>query len=425
MKKTLLLFLFSALASLLVAQTPRREISKNVRCSAGSNLAYPGPTHHRLTAPPAGMKPFYVNLYGSQGSCYLTKSATYDAPYLTLSAADSLGKLTTLGRDVLQRLKRIRDDAFNHWGELTPLGNEQQRQIVGRIHERFPEVFAGKARVEARSVPIMRCLLAMENALQQLSALVPQVDIYHYASQWDLYYLSPQEQDLSNMRLDLIEQQRYDRFLQKYNKRHDRLMRSLFNDMNYVHHEVDADKLNCDLFKVASNIQSTSLRREITLYDLFTDEELYHNWQRDNVGWYMAFGNGGSGQKLYSQQSVIDHIISEVDSVINNKRNGVGLHYSHQAVVLPLCCQLNINGCGLVTDHLETLERKGWVNYRIIPMAANVQLVFYRRNADDKDILFKVLLNENEATLPLKAVDGPYYRWADFKEYYHHNSVMR
>ena len=74
---------------------------------------------------------------------------------------------------------------------------------------------------------------------------------------------------------------------------------------------------------------------------------------------------------------------------------------------------------------METLERKGWVNYRIIPMAANVQLVFYRRNADDKDILFKVLLNENEATLPLKAVDGPYYRWADFKEYYHHNSVMR
>ena len=32
------------------------------------------------------------------------------------------------------------------------------------------------------------------------------------------------------------------------------------------------------------------------------------------------------------------------------------------------------------------------------------------------DILFKVVLNENEATLPgLNPVQGVYYRWADFK----------
>ena len=30
----------------------------------------------------------------------------------------------------------------------------------------------------------------------------------------------------------------------------------------------------------------------------------------------------------------------------------------------------------------------------------------------------KVLLNEHEALLPVKAVDGPYYRWTDLRRYY-------
>jgi hypothetical protein len=36
----------------------------------------------------------------------------------------------------------------------------------------------------------------------------------------------------------------------------------------------------------------------------------------------------------------------------------------------------------------------------------------------DKDILFKVLLNEEEATLPLPTDVAPYYRWSDFRTHY-------
>lgn len=87
-------------------------------------------------------------------------------------------------------------------------------------------------------------------------------------------------------------------------------------------------------------------------------------------------------------------------------------------MVLPLTCLLGINGYDLETDDLESLVGKGWVNYRIFPMGANIQLVFYRRNAADSDVLVKVLLNENEATLPVPSDLAPYYRWSDFKDYY-------
>ena len=47
----------------------------------------------------------------------------------------------------------------------------------------------------------------------------------------------------------------------------------------------------------------------------------------------------------------------------------------------------------------------------------NLQFIFYRSDPKDQDVLFKVLLNEEEATLPLQPVSGPYYRWSDFRQY--------
>ena len=51
-------------------------------------------------------------------------------------------------------------------------------------------------------------------------------------------------------------------------------------------------------------------------------------------------------------------------------------------------------------------------------MAANIQFIFYRKNTKDDDVLVKVLLNENEATLPIVSDCAPYYHWKDFKDFY-------
>ena len=79
---------------------------------------------------------------------------------------------------------------------------------------------------------------------------------------------------------------------------------------------------------------------------------------------------------------------------------------------------MGINGYDLSTNDLDQMERQGWANYKMIPMAGNLQFVFYRNGIHDKDILVKVLLNENEATLPLKTDIAPYYHWEDFRNYY-------
>ncbi len=49
-------------------------------------------------------------------------------------------------------------------------------------------------------------------------------------------------------------------------------------------------------------------------------------------------------------------------------------------------------------------------------MGANLQLVYYRKSGSD-DVLVKVLLNEHEATLPVKTDVAPYYHWTDVRAY--------
>ena len=50
-------------------------------------------------------------------------------------------------------------------------------------------------------------------------------------------------------------------------------------------------------------------------------------------------------------------------------------------------------------------------------MGANLQFIFYRSTPKDQDVLVKVLLNEQEATLPIATDCAPYYHWTDFRRY--------
>ena len=76
---------------------------------------------------------------------------------------------------------------------------------------------------------------------------------------------------------------------------------------------------------------------------------------------------------------------------------------------------MELDSVNLSTDDLDNLHLH-WQDYNIFPKACNIQMVFYEPMHGQKDILVKVLLNEHEATLPVHACHGPYYRWSDLKQ---------
>ncbi len=78
---------------------------------------------------------------------------------------------------------------------------------------------------------------------------------------------------------------------------------------------------------------------------------------------------------------------------------------------------MELDSCGRQVQDLDHLEDY-WVNYRIYPMACNIQLVFYRPKKAGAPILVKALLNEKETTMPVKTDQFPYYKWDDVRAYY-------
>lgn len=418
MKKTIII-LYSLFAVMIAfAQQARKEFAKDKSLSGSNYVAYPTPTTV-LTPAPNGYTPFYISHYGRHGSRYLIGNKNYDQPYRTLWRADSLSKLTPKGKQLLQKIRLIREEARNRDGELTALGAEQHKQIARRMYENFPQVFTGKAYIDAKSTVVIRCILSMENALQQLLVLNPQLHISHDASQHDMFYMNLADKVLQERKMPDSIKTIFEDF-RKQHEQYDRMMREIFNDEDYWREQVNASELNNALYELASNMQSMDLRNSISLYDLFNDDELYANWQIHNAWWYINYGacplNGGT--QPFSQRNLLRNIIQQADSCIALEHPGATLRYGHDTMVLPLACLLGLNGYDRQIEDLEQLDDEDWCSNKVIPMAGNIQIVFYRKNLHDKDILIKVLLNENEATLPIQSTIPPYYHWKDFKDFY-------
>lgn len=417
--KRLFIFISALLmAGNILAQSAKDEIDNNIRLTASNYLAYRGP-QKQLTKVPKGLKPFYISHYGRHGSRYLIGDGDYNIPLNTLSKAEKDGKLTPLGQETLGKVRTLVFRAQRRHGELTPLGHQQHRDIARRMYERFPEVFAGSVHVDAKSTVVIRCILSMENELQQLMLLNPQLQISQDASEYDMPYMNHGDKVLNAQKDVTRVQMEYLAYFRK-NFDYKPLIERLFTDVAYVENNFDVYEFVSRLFKLASNIQSTESRHDTSLYNVFTNDELYRLWQVANAWWYLHYGpapqNGGT--QPFSQRYLLKNIIEKADSAIALPKPGATLRFGHETMVMPLTCLLGLNGHDRQIADIGQLEQQGWVNYRIFPMAANIQFVFYRKDSNDKDVLVKVLLNEDEATLPIASDMAPLYHWKDVREYY-------
>ena len=417
-----------AAQSLQTAQQTRDELKANRYLSGSNYLDY---DHQLSTTPltptPKGYEPFYMSHYGRHGSRWLIGEGDYTNPLNTLREANAEGKLTAEGKAVLKKLEDFYPTTVKRLGELTTVGERQHHGIGSRLAKNFPEIFKAKnVAIDARSTVVIRCILSMEAECEELAAANPTARIHNDVSESFQYYLN---QDWSDRLRRASREGRKVRNIYEHKYSHpERLMKLLFNDQQYVYDNVRASSLMRQLFELAANMQSHDT--DIELYSLFTDEEVYDQWRIRNVGWYLDYGAApqSGGIMPFSQLNLLKNILATADTIVGSgtpvpATSPAGspqatLRFGHEVCVMPLACLLELGQCGTQVENLDTLDNI-WRNYRIFPMACNVQLVFYRPvKGKPGDILVKALLNEREMTLPATPVRGPYYRWADLREYY-------
>ena len=417
---TLVTIHFSLLMPHLAWAQPKvMQLIKQMPSYASCNYhVYPDSITTPLTPSPAGKKPFYISHYGRHGSRYISSRSGYDIPYIMMLQADSLDELTPVGRKVLHEMNLIMQDTENRWGELTGYGKKQLQQIGRRLAERFPEVLCPGARVSAVSTPVPRCIESMGSCMLEMLQVCPQLQITMQSSQRNQWYMNHQDRQLRRNYMTPEAKKAYDAYT-AHRLGNTRLMELIFKNPDIVKEVVDEDQFGYYLMKMGLFQLNTDYNQHTNLMSLFHTDDLYLMWQIDNVLWYIQHGAcklNGSRQP-YSQRYLLRQMIADADSCIRLDQPGAQFRFGHETVLLPLVCLIGVNGFDLETDNLDELEEKGWWCSSVFPMGCNLQFIFYRSNPKDPDVLFKVLLNEEEATLPLQPVSGPYYRWSDFREY--------
>ena len=419
--KTICWVIVSLLVSASVqAQTDViKEVKADINRAAGMFYTRPVGKMPKDTPPPAGKKPFYINHYGCPGAYYLDKSEYYTETYAIFAKADSLGKLTPLGKDVFRRIRLLCEDAKGRYGELTEKGAQQSRALVKQMVERFPDMFTAKGYYSVRSVVENRCILTMQEGLLQLSAMQQPLTARSRVSFQEKPFMDPEDKLLTSQRLDSLTRARFERF-KMLNSDDGRLMNALFNDQNYVITNIDANDLGRQLYILAGDVQHTDIAGVVTLYDIFTPQELHRQWRRQNAWHYINYGgctlNGG--YQAYLQRGLLRNMMHMGDSVMKRYNPLMHLRYTHANVVMSLACLMDLDGYGLHTTNLDSLEAYGWANYRIAPLGGSIEMIHYRSERGDPDVLVKVLLNGHEARLPIETDCAPYYHWDDVKRYY-------
>ena len=417
---TLVTIHFSLLMPHLAWAQPKvMQLIKQMPSYASCNYhVYPDSITTPLTPSPAGKKPFYISHYGRHGSRYISSRSGYDIPYIMMLQADSLDELTPVGRKVLHEMNLIMQDTENRWGELTGYGKKQLQQIGRRLAERFPEVLCPGARVSAVSTPVPRCIESMGSCMLEMLQVCPQLQITMQSSQRNQWYMNHQDRQLRRNYMTPEARKAYDAYT-AHRLGNTRLMELIFKNPDIVKEVVDEDQFGYYLMKMGLFQLNTDYNQHTNLMSLFHTDDLYLMWQIDNVLWYIQHGAcklNGSRQP-YSQRYLLRQMIADADSCILLDQPGAQFRFGHETVLLPLVCLIGVNGFDLETDNLDELEEKGWWCSSVFPMGCNLQFIFYRSDPKDQDVLFKVLLNEVEGTLPLQPVSGPYYRWSDFREY--------
>lgn len=373
----------------------------------------------KLTPAPKGYKPFYISHIGRHGARYAVSDDVYEEVREVLSEAHKAGKLTEAGENLHSRYEKFYPSVAFRGGELTQTGQAQHREIARRMYSSFPEVFKGKTQAVAISTVKPRVMMSMFAFLDELRGLdkdftcrtdagLCYYPVIHPNNKNNPYRRktvlpAAAEASVKAMRDSLVDAES---FCSRY-----------FSDTDYLESAYGTEKFESSLRVIVMDIQCLDGEQPDRFTDIFTHDELFSLWEVWNYNGYVTMGMSplGGGGQARNCSAILLNMIDEAQRDLSSGNVSLNLRFSHDSAILPLVSFMGLDNFGAVVDDLY--EVKNWWRCDKIPMATNLQLVFYRSRRNP-EILVKVLFNGHEASLPISQAYPSFYSWTAFREYY-------
>jgi predicted alpha-1,2-mannosidase len=171
-----------------------------------------------------------------------------------------------------------------------------------------------------------------------------------------------------------------------------------------------------ELHTIASDLQDVE-SLGVSLYDLFTPDEMSMIYRWNSEKMWLQNGTGAASRGIPAQCAarLWQNIVEEADRALAAGMPRATLRFGHDTALYRL---LSLLGAQLPMTEWGTGEL-----YKIVPMAANLQMVFGEN--EEKDVIVGLYLNEEPLRLSLPAAlttktGQPWYRWTAMKQAFAH-----
>lgn len=417
------------------AQSSKQELMRLLQekpeRSAPLLYNYEAPSKIIDTPAPKGFKPFYVSHYGRHGSRYHCVEYFFRSPMAVLDSLDAHNLLTDEGKSVLADMQIIADAHDGQIGYLTHKGAKQHQDIAGRLYRRCPELFNQNGRQEVYCVAtaVPRCIQSMANFCLELGRENPSLEITMDAGERFTKYLCNDDGvPHDNAREVFVRDS-----VLNANLDPTRLLTALTTDADEAvkYMKGGARKFFAELLNAGSIGQCLDIQ-DPYIYRHFTTDEIYGIFSYYNVRFYTIMNasveNGRSRDLIGAR--VVKDIVEKADAAMGMCTCDAGaghagadcgggnghcadLRFGHDAGLGPILSLLRLAGFEKEEKMAKSIDGK-WYSFEGMPMASNLQMIFYRNKKGE--VLVKFLFNEYETSIPSLG-PGPYYRWSLIREY--------
>lgn len=417
MKFKFLVLLALSFATTLSAQPLTAEFfTENPDCAGGIYHTYRF-EKGESTPVPKGFSPIYISHFGRHGSRWHASLGNYELPYELFRNAAEEDMLTDFGKKIYPTVERMAKGARGRLGELSVQGADEHRGIAERMYAGYPMLFKGKdVHIESRSTNVPRCILSMAAFNERLKELNPRIDIYRTTNEnWHKVLVPSRGRKYT---LDEAVKETKVGIDSVANAFADDVFAKIFKpEYKSV---IDADrksyvKLVRALHYLTIIMQDTE--GDDRMNDIFTGEQRMKFWEKINAQRYAAFANSeeyGDGI-LYDGSILMNEIVRDADDFLANGGRTAFLRFGHDVTVIAALAAMQVEGKCARTSFRDPDLKEKWVDFRITPMASNLQFIFYRNKAGE--VIVKLLHNEKECRLPIESDIAPYYRWEDLRKY--------
>ena len=370
---------------------------------------------------PGRYHPVYISHYGRHGSRYYTSEEGYARIWRLFTEAEAAGALTSDGQAFLDTFRPLYEQRIRgHAGQLTAIGEREQALLAANMTRRYPQVFRPGAEIDARSTTKPRVIASMDAFCTTLRTLCPGLSVETAARPEDmriLHCIVPENPDVRDFDLHNLDLK--GRWKDDYLAMRAQMDTSLFFSRMFTRPVVKHGSARQDVLQIFYNIcaDGPCIDPMFRGLDWLTDREIEPIWRFTNLKFYAIAGPSrkySRGRAPALMHPLLDDFVRRAEEDLAAERPAVRLRFGHDYQLVSLLALLGSPAWSGVTD--DPAEVENIFRYNNIPMASNLQLVFWQGRRKD-DLLVRILFNDEDLPLPLKPVRKVYYRWDHLKAY--------